>query len=304
MGGTSVPPNAPLLACPRQLPYLPYPPYLPYRKFMLPLHDVRVVTIALNAPGPVAAARLREAGAAVTKVEPPGGDPLEGYCAGWYRELHDGLTIRRIDLKSAGGQAQIQELLVPADLLLASQRPSALKRLRLDANTVLSSDSRLNHLRCLNIVGELGAPETPGHDLTYLAKAGLLGREIPRSLFADVLAGEHAFATALLLLRQPPGSSAQVGLYDTLAPLVGARTHGLTGPGNMLGGALPAYGVYDTLDGRIAVAALETHFHTRLYEELSLTAGADLTAIFRTRSSSEWERWAATRDLPLTVVVD
>jgi alpha-methylacyl-CoA racemase len=269
---------------------------------MLPLHGIRVVTIALNAPGPVAAARLRDAGAAVTKVEPPGGDPLEGYCAGWYRELHEGLTVERIDLKSAGGRAQLQELLAQADLLLASQRPSALKRLGLDAATVLSSRSRVSHLRWLNIVGELGAPETPGHDLTYLAKAGLLGREIPRSLFADVLAGEHAFATALLLLRQPPGSSAQVGLYDTLAALVAARIHGLTGPGNMLGGTLPAYGVYDTLDGRIAVAALEAHFQKRLYEQLNLTAGADLTAIFRTRSASEWEHWATERDLPLTVV--
>jgi crotonobetainyl-CoA:carnitine CoA-transferase CaiB-like acyl-CoA transferase len=156
----------------------------------------------------------------------------------------------------------------------------------------------------LNIVGELNAPEIPGHDLTYLAKAGLLGREIPRSVFADILAGEHAFATALLLLRQPPGSRAQVGLYDTLAPLVAARTHGLTGPGNLLGGAVPAYGLYDAREGRIAIAAIERHFHARLYEELNLPPGADLTAVFRTRTSGEWEQWAQERDLPITVVRD
>jgi crotonobetainyl-CoA:carnitine CoA-transferase CaiB-like acyl-CoA transferase len=271
---------------------------------MLPLHDIRVVTMALNAPGPVAAARLRDAGAAVTKVEPPSGDPLEGYCAGWYRELHDGIAVERIDLKSAAGRSQMQDLLARADLFLASQRPSALERLGLDAATMLSPRSRLHHVRWLNVVGELAAPETPGHDLTYLARAGLLGREIPRSVFADVLAGEHAFATALLLLRQPPGSSAQVGLYDTLAPLVAARTHGLTGPGNMLGGAVPAYGLYDTSDGRIAIAAIERHFHARLYEELNLPPGADLTAVFRTRTASEWVRWADERDLPLTVVCD
>ena len=215
---------------------------------MLPLHDIRVVTMALNAPGPVAAARLRAAGAAVTKVEPPSGNPLEGYCAGWYHELHEGITVERINLKSASGGSQMRDLLAAADLFLASQRPSALGRLGLDGDSLLSPSSRLNHLRWLNIVGELEAPEVPGHDLTYLAKAGLLGREIPRSVFADVLAGEHAFATALLLLRQPPGSRAQVGLYDTLATLVAARTHGLTGPGNTLGGAIPAYGLYDARD--------------------------------------------------------
>jgi alpha-methylacyl-CoA racemase len=271
---------------------------------MLPLHDIRVVTMALNAPGPIAAARLRAAGAAVTKVEPPSGDPLEGYCAGWYREMHEGISIERIDLKSAGGASRMRDLLVKADLFLASQRPSALGRLGLDADSVLSPRSRLNHLRWLNIVGELSAPEVPGHDLTYLAKAGLLGGELPRSVFADVLAGEQAFATALLLLRQPPGSRAQVGLYDTLATPAAARTHGLTGPGNMLGGAVPAYGVYETREGRIAIAAIERHFHARLYDELNLPPGGDLTAVFRTRTAGDWENWARERDLPLSVVRD
>ena len=271
---------------------------------MLPLHGIRIVTIALNAPGPLAAARLRDAGAAVTKVEPLSGDPLEGYCAGWYRELHQGIMVERIDLKSAAGRSQMRELLSDADLFLASQRPSGLERLGLDADTLVSPHSRMSHLRWLNIVGELDAPETPGHDLTYLAKAGLLGREIPRSLFADVLAGEHAFATALLLLRQPPGSRAQVGLYDTLAPLVAARTHGLTGPGNLLGGTIPAYGLYDAREGRIAVAALEGRFHERLYAALRLPAGADLSAVFRERTAGEWEAWAKEHDLPLSAVTE
>lgn len=271
---------------------------------MLPLHDIRVLTMALNAPGPVAAARLREAGAAVTKVEPPSGDPLESYCAGWYRELHQGIAVERIDLKSAEGRSRMRDLLACSDLFLASQRPSALERLGLDAATLLSPHSRLTHVRWLNIVGELSAPETPGHDLTYLAKAGLLGHELPRTLFADVFAGERAFAAALLLLRQPPGSRAQVGLYDTLASLASARAHGLTGPGNLLGGALPVYGLYDAREGRIAVAALERHFQVRLYQALNLPLGADLTAAFRDRTAAEWERWAAEHDLPISTVVN
>lgn len=271
---------------------------------MLPLHDVRLVTIALNAPGPVAAARLRDAGASVLKVEPPGGDPLEGYCAGWYHELHEGITVERVDLKTPAGRSQMREWLAGADLFLASQRPSALGRLGLDADTLLSPHSRLNHLRWLNIVGDLNAPEVPGHDLTYLARAGLLGREVPLSVFADVLAGEHAFATALLLLRQPPGSRAQVGLYDTLAPAAAARVHGLTGPGSLLGGRVPAYGIYDAQDGRIAVAALEQHFQSRLYDALRLPAGADLSTVFRQRTVAEWARWAQEHDLPLAAVSD
>ena len=266
----------------------------------MPLSDVRVVTIALNAPGPVAASKLRTAGATITKVEPPTGDPLEGYIPDWYRELHEGIQVERIDLKSADGARRMRTLLADADLFLASQRPSALARLGLDADTLLHPNSRVNHLRWLNIVGELDAPEIPGHDLTYLAKAGLLGHELPKTVFADILAAEHAFATALLLLRQPPGSRAQLGLFDSLASLVAPLTHGLTGPGGLLGGKLPAYGVYETRDGRIAIAALETHFRKRVYELLQLPMDTDLTSTFLTRTAREWETWAVDNDLPIS----
>jgi crotonobetainyl-CoA:carnitine CoA-transferase CaiB-like acyl-CoA transferase len=268
------------------------------------LSSVRVVTMALNAPGPAAVWRLRNAGATVIKVEPPTGDPLETYAPGWYRELHEGIKVERLDLKGGDGGQRMRALLADADLFLASQRPSALARLGLDADTLLHEHSRFRHLRWLNIVGDVQAPEIPGHDLTYLAKAGLLGREMPRTLVADLLAGEHAFATALLLLRQPPGSQAQVGLYDTLAPLAAPLRHGLTGHRGILGGGLPAYGIYDTREGRIAIAALETRFRQRLYDALQLPMDSELASVFATRSAHEWERWAAEHDLPVVVVRD
>lgn len=271
---------------------------------MLPLTGIRVVTMALNAPGPVACARLRAEGASVTKIEPPAGDPMEGYCAAWYQSLHEGIPIQRLDLKSAEGSREMRTLLESADLFLASQRPAALARLGLDADTLLSPASRVNHLRWLNIVGELEHPDVAGHDLTYLAKAGLLGREVPQSIFADILAAENTFATALLLLRQPPGTRAQVGLYDTLAPLMDAKRYGLSGPGSLLGGRLPAYGIYDAREGRVAVAALEPHFFRRLYEELGLPSGSALDDAFRGRTSREWERWAEEHDLPINAVAD
>jgi crotonobetainyl-CoA:carnitine CoA-transferase CaiB-like acyl-CoA transferase len=269
---------------------------------MRPLDGVRVVTIALNAPGPVAASRLRDAGASIVKVEPPTGDPLERHAPGWYAELCDGMRVERIDLKSAAGGQRIRALLADADLFLASQRPGALARLGLDADSLLHPHSRLHHLRWLNIVGELDDPEKPGHDLTYLAKARLLGSEVPRTLVADLTGAERAFSTALLLLQQPPGSRAQVGLYDSLAPLTAPLTHGLTQNGGILGGGLPAYGIYETRDGRIAIAALETHFRKRLYDELQLTLDTGLEETFATRTAAEWERWASERDLPIVAV--
>ena len=69
------------------------------------LSGLRVVTIALNLPGPAACARLRDLGASVTKVEPPAGDPFEQYCPSWYARLHATMAIERIDLKSLPGRA-------------------------------------------------------------------------------------------------------------------------------------------------------------------------------------------------------
>jgi alpha-methylacyl-CoA racemase len=271
---------------------------------MRPLSGIRVVTIAVNVPGPLAVSKLRDAGAQVTKVEPPDGDPLEGFCASWYRELHDGITTRRLDLKSEAGAEQMRGLLADTDLFIGSQRPAALARLGLDAATLLAPGCPTSALRWLNIVGECEQPEIAGHDLTYLARAGLLGTDLPRTLMADVLGAESAFARALLLLREPPGTAANVGLFDSLASLVAPLRHGLTSPGGVLGGGMPAYGVYPAREGRVAIAALEPHFRANLYQALGRAEGSTLRDAFYDRSAAEWETWALERDLPLSAVTE
>src|SRR5262245_54574212 len=89
------------------------------------LAGVRIVSIALNLPGPAALRRLVDFGAAADKVEPPDGDPLAAYAPDYYRELHDGVKVHCIDLKSDAGQSGLSALLDRADLLLTSQRPTA-----------------------------------------------------------------------------------------------------------------------------------------------------------------------------------
>jgi crotonobetainyl-CoA:carnitine CoA-transferase CaiB-like acyl-CoA transferase len=262
---------------------------------MAPLSGISVVTIALNTPGPLAVARLAAEGARVTKVEPPGGDPLAQICAAWYEEMHAGMRVEQIDLKSPRGTEQMRELLAEADLFVSSQRPTALARLGLDATT-------LSHTRWVNIVGDQAHPDVAGHDLTYLAAAGLLGDTMPPSLFADVMGSERAFSAALLLLRQPVGTHAEVGLYDSLAPMVAPLRHGLTMPGGLLGGGSPAYNIYRAREGSVAIAALEPHFRKRLYAALQLPVDSELSAIMTTRSASEWQEWARAHDLPLAIV--
>jgi alpha-methylacyl-CoA racemase len=124
---------------------------------------------------------------------------------------------------------------------------------------------------------------------------------MPRTLVADLLGAARAFATALLLLRQPGGTHATLGLFDSLAPLVAPLSHGLTQPGGRLGGGMPGYGIYETRAGRIAVAALEPHFRERLYGLLSLPMDSELANVMRSRTAAEWMAWGEAHDVPMAV---
>jgi len=62
--------------------------------------------------------------------------------------------------------------------------------------------------------------------------------------------------------------------------------------------------VYAAKTGRVAVAALESHFAIRLYEELDLPLRSDPSLRFLERTAIEWESWARERDLPIVAVED
>jgi alpha-methylacyl-CoA racemase len=263
-----------------------------------PLRGQRVVSVAFNLPGPVAARRLADLGARVVKVEPPAGDPLATYAPELYAELSAGMEVVRRDLK-AGGAA---DLLADADVLLSASRPSSLARLGLGAD-VIASFPRLCHVA---IVGTEAGPEAPGHDLNYQAAAGLVTDRLPASLVADMAGGERAAFAALALLaergRTGRGGAVQVGLADAALALAAPLRAGLTAAGGVLGGANPFYAVYAAADGAVAVGCLEPQFAERLAAELDARTADELAAVFRTRSAGDWEAWARARDLPVTAI--
>lgn len=272
----------------------------------LPLAGTRVVAIATNVPGPVAAARLREMGSSVTKVEPPEGDPLAAAAPAWYAALASGCTVRRLALRAPADRAALDELLAAADLLLTSLRPAALARLGLDAAAL---GTRFTRLALVAIVGH-PAPdeERSGHDLTYLAPHGLLDPPgLPRTLVADLLGAERAVAAALaLLLARERGGGAGatfVALADAARDAAAPLRAGLTAPGGLLGGAFLGYGLYRTRSGWVAVAALEEGFRVRLAGALGVPLDrAALERAFLARTADEWESWGRERDLPITAV--
>ena len=250
-----------------------------------PLSGLRILSLALNLPGPAALMRCRRMGATCVKIEPPAGDPMGRYNPPAYAELHEGVQVLQGDLKTAEGQEVLQRELARTDVLLTSFRPSALQKLGLGWAALHARHPSLSQVA---IVGAPGArAEEPGHDLTYLADNGLVpGLELPATLYADMggsLMAAEAVLQAALRRRsgdaQPEGLYLEVALSDAAAYLGLPRRWGLTEPTGAVGGAHAGYRIYPCKDGRVAVAALEPHFAATLCA-LAGVAASDMKAMF------------------------
>lgn len=274
-----------------------------------PLQGIRVVSLAVNLPGPLTAARYSDLGARVTKITPPGGDPLAWVSPAWHNALQAGQDVEALDLKAPAGQARLGELLAEADVLLTATRPAALARLGLDWPVLSASYPRLCHVA---IVGYPAPDEDrAGHDLTYQASVGLLEPpHFPRIPLADYAGAERAVSATLALLwardRTGSGDQAVVSLVEALAPYAHALCYGLLAPGTLLGGASPLYHLYPAREGWVAIASLEPHFRERLAAGLGLAklSRDTLGQAFLARTAAEWDLWAKEHDIPLAAVRD
>ncbi|MFZ2174226.1 MAG: CoA transferase [Rhodococcus sp. (in: high G+C Gram-positive bacteria)] len=266
------------------------------------LGGVRVVSLAGNLPGPVAAARLTALGASVTKVEPPSGDALAAAAAEWYAELTADQQVLVLDLKAPADREKLDVELAGADLLITAMRPSALRRLGLaDAHLTYPG---LSHVEIVGYDGEF--EELPGHDLNYQAAHGTVQPPtMPTVPIADLLGAERSVSAALLVLLEKTstgtGGHRRVVLDDAARDAGAAVRHGLMGVGAPLGGAIPTYGIYGSADGYVALGALEPHFSARIRDALGIEGTREeLERTFATRDTAYWEEIGERADIPLT----
>lgn len=99
------------------------------------LSGIRVVDLSQIVSGPMAATLLADQGAAVIKVETPGGDPVRGLgprkgdLSSMFIAVNRGKRGIAIDLKTGGGRAVLERLVADADVLIENFRPGAMERL-------------------------------------------------------------------------------------------------------------------------------------------------------------------------------
>ena len=174
-----------------------------------------------------------------------------------------------------------------------------------------------------------------GHDLNYIAEAGLLGLSagndgapvIPPGLIADIGGGAYpAVMNILMALRQAEttgqGSYLDISMSDNLFPWMfwALAKKQVTGEdpaagGELLSGGSPRFRIYSTSDQRyIAVAALEQHFWINFCDLIDLpedlrrdhgqeeATGSAVAATLASRTAAEWQDLFAGQDVCCSVV--
>lgn len=282
--------------------------------FAQALRGVRILSLALNLPGPAALMRLVQMGARCTKVNPPAGDPMQHYTPTGYDLLHKGVAHKTLDLKTTAGQAALHQLLPQIDVLLTSFRPSALSKLGLGWKSLHQQYPALSLIEVVGAPGPLA--EIPGHDLTYQAEVGLVnGLDLPPSLFADMggalMASEATLKAVLMLKISGKGTRHEVALSDAAAWLALPRQLRMTTPDGAVGGAHAGYRVYACKNGRVAVAALEPHFAVSLCEAAGVKLEHPVKDLFKpatrqaietffaSQSRAQLDKLATAKDIPL-----
>ena len=281
------------------------------------LSDVCVVEMANLFPGPFAGTILKGFGARVIKVEAPQGskgadaflrsargDP-EAVAAAKERVLFAVLNEVKdsvvIDVLLDDHREVLLRLLGQADVFIFGFRPAMLDQLGLSRNKLRARFPNLIlcYISGYGVDGPLA--DRGGHDLNYLARAGVLGMariEGPSAAplpiqAADVAGGSYtAVMNILAALHFQRSSSSATGVdglpgrgcvidasmaasSHSLLMLSQAFAYGSPLPVEngqfMLCGSAPCYRLYRTQDGKyMAVGALEQKFWVRVVDALCL----------------------------------
>ncbi|XXX80458.1 CaiB/BaiF CoA-transferase family protein [Sorangium sp. So ce134] len=265
---------------------------------MRPLTDTRILDLSRLLPGPFATLVLADLGATVDKIEDvAGGDYLRqlspqiaGESAA-FQLLNRGKRSALLDLKKPEGRDAFRRLAATYDVLFDQFRPGVLERLGL-GHAALRADNPRLIVCALTGYGQTGSlAARAGHDLNYVARAGVLGAQgpaegppqVPGFQVADVSGGMWCAIAILGALRERDrtgrGAVLDVAMTDgalgfALPALAAALAGGdparsgeetagrarAAGDEPLTGGLAP-YNTYLSKDGHaMALAALEPKF--------------------------------------------
>jgi alpha-methylacyl-CoA racemase len=297
---------------------------------MGPLHGIRVVELPNIGPVQFAGMLLADLGAEVLRVDRASdvaaGRTVTGGQASPYSVIDRGRRSIGVDLKHPDGPGVLLRLCERADVLLEGFRPGVAERLGIGPEACRARNPRLVYARMTGWGQDGPLAHDVGHDVNYLALAGVLwhlGPEghppvPPINLLADFGGGGSLVVVGILAAlveraRSGEGQVVDAAMVDGSAQLMsiffGLDAMGAWGPRgtNLLDGGAHFYNVYETADGNyVSVASYEPKFYANLCALFAPLGFGDLdpatqmdtsrwpslkarfAALFRTRTRDEW----------------
>jgi crotonobetainyl-CoA:carnitine CoA-transferase CaiB-like acyl-CoA transferase len=261
-----------------------------------PLAGVRVLDLSVWRPGPYCTQLLHELGAEIVKIEPPTGDPMRAF-PDLFASLNAGKDMRRVDLKTDAGRAEVLDLAADAHVVVEGFRPGVVDRLGVGPAAVRARNPGVVYCS-ISGFGQTGPlADAPGHDLTYMAWAGALSPDgappvAPRIPVADLAAGMAAamrICAACVRSRSTgEGVVLDVAMADVVATWTGPADAKLQGAAAATR-AIPGYGTFPTADGGwVALGVLdEDRFWAALCRALGLGDYGDLGFAARAARTDE-----------------
>ncbi len=308
---------------------------------MRALEGMRVVDLTRVVAGPYCTYQLTLLGAECIKIEQPGkGDPVRWSAAGtnsYFRErgmatnfMPQNANKRSItlDLRSEQGRKIFLKLIDRADVVVENFRKGVMERMGYGYAELRKLNPRL--IYC-SLTGYGQNPPKGGHkayDGSIQAASGMMsviGTEEtgpikvgpPITDFATGMAGAFAIVSALLQReRDGSGQYIDVSMLDTALTLMSSLVVDCLNTGNNPkqrgnepASRSPSAGTYETLDGKLTLAANEDHQYRDLCRALGLDRlledprfmdvedrlknskllAAEFSKVLATRTAAEWE---------------
>lgn len=260
-----------------------------------PLSSLKVLDFSTLLPGPFGTMVLADLGAEVLRVESPtrpdmvrmmppydnGQSAVHGYLNRSKRSL-------ALDLKKPGAKEIVYELVKEYDIVVEQFRPGVMARLGIGYEELVKHNPRLIYCAITGYGQDGPYAQRAGHDLNYLAIAGVgsyNGRKAtgpaPMAVQVADIAGGSAHAVmgilAAVIHRQQTGEGQMIDISMTDAAF---SLHGLVAPNALLEGKDPGfeetqlnggtfYDYYQTKDGRwLSVAGLEPQFFVQFCQAI------------------------------------
>jgi crotonobetainyl-CoA:carnitine CoA-transferase CaiB-like acyl-CoA transferase/putative sterol carrier protein len=257
-----------------------------------PLKGVRILDFSRLLPGPLATMLLADMGADVIKIEDPDNpdyirdfEPMMDGTSAFYYALNRSKKSLAVNYLEPEGKQIIYELVKSTDVVVEQYRPGVMKALGLDYETLKSFNPKLIYASITGYGQASSMAQVAGHDLNYIALAGLLGMNgqnadsvvIPGFQLADIAGGSYVAMNAILAAlfqreRRGVGEHLDIAMADAVVPLTALpfaeyqATGKVTERGTFqLSGGLANYNVFRCADGKfIALGSLEPKFWNQI----------------------------------------